>query len=170
MSRLFIDGAIAVTGAAGALGKVVVRRLADEGLAKAVVALDLRPDPTQDELSGVTSLRWDVRDKGLDQLLREHEVKAVVHLASIVDGRGVSRQLAWDVDVLGTQRVIDACLAAGVEHLTVTSSGAAYGYHADNPEWLTEELPCAATTSSPTATTRRWSRRCSPRRAGSTPS
>jgi UDP-glucose 4-epimerase len=36
---------------------------------------------------------------------------------------------------------VAACLAAGVRRLVVTSSGAAYGYHADNPAWLTEDHP-----------------------------
>ena len=33
---------------------------------------------------------------------------------------------------------------AGVRHLTVSSSGAAYGYHADNPEWIDEADPLRA--------------------------
>jgi UDP-glucose 4-epimerase len=42
------------------------------------------------------------------------------------------------VDVLGSQNVLDACVAQGVAHVVVSSSGAAYGYHADNPAWLRE--------------------------------
>jgi UDP-glucose 4-epimerase len=41
----------------------------------------------------------------------------------------------------GTRNVLDACVAHGVKHLIVSSSGAAYGYHADNPAWLTETHP-----------------------------
>ena len=37
--------------------------------------------------------------------------------------------------------MLDACLAHGVRRIVVSSSGAAYGYHADNPEWLTEDDP-----------------------------
>jgi UDP-glucose 4-epimerase len=37
--------------------------------------------------------------------------------------------------------VLDSCIAAGVRKIIVTSSGAAYGYHADNPPWLTESDP-----------------------------
>jgi UDP-glucose 4-epimerase len=63
----------------------------------------------------------------------------VVHLAAIVTpGRAANRQLEYEVDVLGTRNVLDACLAAGVRKLIYTSSGAAYGYHADNPAWLDE--------------------------------
>jgi UDP-glucose 4-epimerase len=66
----------------------------------------------------------------------------VVHLASIVTPpKGAGRDLAYDVDVTGSRNVLDACLAHGVRRLVVTSSGAAYGYHADNPVPLTEDCP-----------------------------
>ena len=44
-----------------------------------------------------------------------------------------------DIEVGGTRRVIDACVTAGVGHLTVTSSGAAYGYHPRNDGHLLTE-------------------------------
>ena len=34
-----------------------------------------------------------------------------------------------------------ACTTTGVKKIIVSSSGAAYGYHADNPAWLTEDCP-----------------------------
>ncbi|REN20785.1 NAD-dependent epimerase/dehydratase family protein, partial [Mycobacterium tuberculosis] len=34
-----------------------------------------------------------------------------------------------------------ACVAKGVRHIVVSSSGAAYGYHADNPAWIDESQP-----------------------------
>jgi len=34
--------------------------------------------------------------------------------------------------------LLEACISTGVKRIIVTSSGAAYGYHADNPEWLVE--------------------------------
>jgi len=43
--------------------------------------------------------------------------------------------------VLGTESVLKACVAAGVKKIIVSSSGAAYGYYADNPAWITEDWP-----------------------------
>jgi UDP-glucose 4-epimerase len=45
------------------------------------------------------------------------------------------------VDVEGSRNVLDACVTAGVRRIVVSSSGAAYGYRADAPEWLRESDP-----------------------------
>src|SRR5690606_33786171 len=76
------------------------------------------------------------------RVIGETRPDAVVHLASIVTPpKGSTRALEYEVDVTGTRNVLDACLAHGVRRLVVTSSGAAYGYHADNPVPLTEDCP-----------------------------
>ncbi|MEN8235666.1 MAG: SDR family oxidoreductase, partial [Actinomycetota bacterium] len=82
----------------------------------------------------------DVRDPGLVDLLTEHAVDVVVHLAAIVSpGKKPDRELEHSIDVGGTRNVLEASLAAGVGKVVVSSSGAAYGYHADNPEWIDED-------------------------------
>jgi UDP-glucose 4-epimerase len=133
---------ILVTGAAGYIGRKLVRALAgDAEAARRVVAVDVRELPAEDRLPGVEYQVGDVLDaESLLGAMRKREVETVVHLASIVTpGRDSSRESQYAVDVQGTRNVIDGCLAAGVSHLVVTSSGAAYGYHPDNPAWLDEE-------------------------------
>ena len=131
---------ILVTGADGFLGRGLLHALAARPGPTAVVAADVREVPATRRLPGTTYLRWDVRDEGLAQVLARHGIDTVVHLASIVTpGKGSTRALEHAVDVGGTRKVLDACLAQGVRHLLVSSSGAAYGYHADNPAWLTED-------------------------------
>ena len=66
----------------------------------------------------------------------------VVHLASIgTPPKGTVQEFAYKVDVIGTRNVLDACITHGVKRLVVTSSGAAYGYPADNPVPLRETDP-----------------------------
>ena len=66
----------------------------------------------------------------------------IVHLASIVTPPPkMGRAAAYAVDVEGTRKVMNAAIANGVRRLVVTSSGAAYGYHADNPVPLCEDDP-----------------------------
>lgn len=134
---------VLVTGADGYIGRQIVEALAAEhdGIGT-IVAVDVRPTPTDECLGGVTYLVADVRDPVLASIMQEHAVGTVVHLAAIVTpGKNSSRELEYSIDVLGTENVLKACLTTGVRHLIVTSSGAAYGYHADNPVPLAEDDP-----------------------------
>ncbi|RYF81719.1 MAG: SDR family oxidoreductase [Comamonadaceae bacterium] len=136
---------VLVTGADGFLGRSLVTRLAArqaQGALDAVVAADVREVPANRHVSGVQYLVQDVRDPGIVALMREHAIDTVVHLASIVTpGKDSNRAFEHSVDVGGTRNVLAACVAQGVRHLVVSSSGAAYGYHADNPDWIDESQP-----------------------------
>jgi UDP-glucose 4-epimerase len=93
-------------------------------------------------LAGVHYAEADVRDPGLAALLRSHGADTVVHLAAIVSpGPDSTRELEYSIDVEGSRNVLRAALETGVRHLLYTSSGAAYGYHADNPSPLRETDP-----------------------------
>jgi UDP-glucose 4-epimerase len=137
---------VLVTGAAGYLGRQLVESLAQaadsERRVACIVATDVREVPPGERLDGVYYAAVDVRAPGLADLMRRHRVDTVVHLAAIVTpGPKSNRALEYSVDVLGTKNVLDCCVASEVRRLVVTSSGAAYGYHADNPAWLTEDDP-----------------------------
>ena len=128
---------VLVTGGSGFLGSHVTALLAQHPSVEVVVSGDLRDSA----VPGVISDRVDVTDAaGIAPVLRRHRIDTVVHLAAIVNpGRDVA--LEHRVDVEGSRNVLDACLDSGVRRLVVSSSGAAYGYHADSPEWLDERDP-----------------------------
>jgi UDP-glucose 4-epimerase len=133
---------VLVTGADGFLGRGLIEALAREPHVQHLVAVDVREVPAERHLPNVVYVRQDVRAPALADTVALHAIDTVVHLASIVTpGKGSSRAFEYAVDVGGTRNVIRACLAHSVQHLVVSSSGAAYGYHADNPDWLTEENP-----------------------------
>ena len=132
---------VLITGGAGYLGSLLVADLAAApGDLRTIVATDIRkPDTIPD---GVTFAHSDVRDPRLVDILREHDVDVVVHLAAIVSpGKKPDRELEYSIDVGGTRNVLEASLAAGLSKVIVSSSGAAYGYHPDNPEWIHEDDP-----------------------------
>lgn len=131
------NAGILVTGAAGFIGRSLVTALAAEPSAQPVIAFDLRDVPLPEWLPGVTYIAGDIRDPALAGHMQQHRPRCVVHLASVVAAGG-DEQRDFEIDVKGTENVLRACLAAGVAHLVVTSSGAAYGYHADNPVPLRE--------------------------------
>ena len=136
---------VLVTGADGFVGRGVVAALAArraEGGIEAVFARDVRAVPAERQRPGVDYAVADVRAADLAEQFQRLRPDTVVHLASIVTpGKGMTRAFEYSVDVEGTRNVLAACLASGVRHIVVSSSGAAYGYHADNAPWLTEDMP-----------------------------
>jgi len=133
---------VLITGADGFLGRSLVAALAHSGECALLVAQDVREVPQDRRLPGVVYETHDVRDVHLVDAFKRHGVDTVIHLAAIVTpGRGSTREFEYSVDVLGTQNVLQACVNAHVGHLLVSSSGAAYGYHADSPDWLVETDP-----------------------------
>lgn len=134
---------VLVTGAAGYIGGLVVEALARRrGELSGLVALDVRTPPAGARRDGVSYVEKSVCDADFAEVLAEHRVDTLVHLASILkppkDG---GEALAYRVDVEGTRNVLRAAVERGVKKLVVTTSGAAYGYHPDNPAWLKEDDP-----------------------------
>lgn len=133
MTRVFI------TGGAGFLGGHVASALSTRDDVALVVAGDVRPPA--EPVAGVVYEQCDVTRAGaLAPLLQRHGIDVVVHLAAIVNP-GRDHDPEYRVDVDGTRNVLSACVDAGVRRIVVSSSGAAYGYHPDNPEWLREGDP-----------------------------
>lgn len=134
---------VLITGAGGYLGSQLLAALASgKTAAGRIVAMDVRDIPAERRLSGVEYCQADVRSIGMAELFKSWAPDVVVHLASIVTpGKRSNREFEYSVDVLGTENVLKACLAEGVKKIIVTSSGAAYGYHPDNPPWITEDWP-----------------------------
>jgi UDP-glucose 4-epimerase len=62
----------------------------------------------------------------------------VVHLAfAILSASDATREL----NIEGSRLVFDEAGKAGADRICYASSVAAYGFHDDNPDWLTEEVP-----------------------------
>ncbi|MCG7519796.1 SDR family oxidoreductase [Ruegeria sp. Ofav3-42] len=127
---------ILITGAAGAVGTALLQRLGACPDIK-VLATDIREPDNLPE--NARFLKMDVTGNDPLNVILSEAPDIIVHLASIVTpGPNSTRESEYQVDVEGTRNVLDAAIVAGVRRLIVTSSGAAYGYHADNPIPLRE--------------------------------
>ncbi|WP_216320893.1 NAD-dependent epimerase/dehydratase family protein [Deinococcus aestuarii] len=128
-----------VTGAAGFVGSHVVDRLLREGWAvTAVDNFDATYDPAVKTRNvaaharhpGYRLERLDVREEpALLTRLEPEPIDAIVHLAALVGGRSsVDRARAYqDVNVLGTQSLLEFARQRGVPHFVFASSGGVYG-------------------------------------------
>jgi len=131
---------VAITGPTGEIGIPLLRRLEEVEAVSSVRGMARRP--FRPELAGwqkVAYRRGDVLDRdSLTSLFEGADV--VVHLAfSIFGGRGQTRR----VNLIGSRNVFAAARAAGVQRLVYASSVAAYGFHPENPQPLTEGVPAS---------------------------
>jgi UDP-glucose 4-epimerase len=133
------DLTVAVTGPTGDIGIAALRALDASPAVAKVIGMARRPfDPAAHGLSDkVVYQRGDVLDRpSVDALVDGADV--VIHLAFIIIG---DPDEAQRVNTEGSRNVFDATVGAGAKRLVYTSSVAAYGFHADNPQPLTEEVP-----------------------------
>jgi UDP-glucose 4-epimerase len=128
-----------ITGGSGYIGSRLVDHLSGREETEAIVVADVRPPASFRPKTTFASL--DVRNKrGVGELLERERPDCVVHLAFLLNPIHDEAAM-YDVDVNGTQNVLEAASTAGVGQMLVTSSTTAYGAFADNPVPLTEEDP-----------------------------
>src|SRR5437764_10995499 len=129
---------VAITGPTGDIGRSVLRALDRSREIGRIVAMARRPfDPAAAGLRKTEYRQGDVLDRdALEQLFSGVDV--VVHLAFLILG---SLKDTERVNVEGSGNVFEAAVASGAKRLVYASSVAAYGFHADNPSPLSEEVP-----------------------------
>ena len=124
---------VLVTGASGVFGRDIAARLARAGAD--VVALARR----EVSIPGVEFVAGDIRNPGVvEQAMKSCD--AVAHLAWAVSPLK-SEDDTHDVNVGGTQNVLDAMDATGCRRIVFSSSVTAYGAWPDNPPRLRETDP-----------------------------
>jgi UDP-glucose 4-epimerase len=129
---------VAVTGPTGDVGRSVVRALERSRSVGRIIGMARRPfDPADHGWRRTEYRRGDVLDRAsVDGLVDGADV--VVHLAFIIFGGHTETHA---INVEGSRNVFEAATAAGAARLVYTSSVAAYGFHRDNPDLLSEEVP-----------------------------
>ncbi len=90
----------------------------------------------KDKMPGLDFIQADVRNPALADLLKSERVQTVCHLKFVHSIR--HRRAAFDVNVTGTMKLLEACAAADVHKVVLKSSASVYGAHPDNPAFLTE--------------------------------
>jgi len=133
---------IAVTGPTGEIGQAVVSALERSREVARIVGMARRPfEPAAAGWKKLSYRRGDVLDReAVAALVRGADV--VVHLAFMIMG-GAAESRA--INLQGSRNVFEATVSAQVPRLVYTSSVAAYGFHADNPQPLTEQAPARGT-------------------------
>ncbi|MER8380152.1 NAD(P)-dependent oxidoreductase [Mesorhizobium sp. M0142] len=136
---------VLVTGGAGFIGWRCARNLAKDG-ARVLIADNLSVGMPMPDMDGCETREIDIRDKsGMVELAEGFKPDTIIHLAAIHHIPTCERQRAYalDVNVVGTEIVLDAAEKAGVGTVVLASSGAVYDW-VDAPldEDATRTWPC----------------------------
>ena len=137
---------VAVTGPTGDLGIALVSLLERSRRVRRIVGMARRPfDPKSQGWHKTEYRQGDVQDaKSVRDAVRDADV--VVHLAFTVLQASEDTR---NINVDGSRNVFEAAVREGAARICYASSVAAYGFHADNPTWLTEDVPPRGTPEMP---------------------
>ena len=128
-----------VTGGSGYIGSRLVDRLVERDETERVLICDVRPPARFRPKAEYRQL--DVRDRAaVTETVTRERPDTLVHLAFVLNPIRDEHAM-YDIDVNGTQNVLEAASKAETEHVLVTSSATAYGAYPDNPVPLTEDHP-----------------------------
>lgn len=127
---------VAITGAAGYLGKQIINKLIKDKRVKSIVALDRTVLKIAHKK--VKSYICDITSKEITKIFSGSSV--IVHLAFVI-GDSTNRPALYRINIDGSNNVFKAAAKVGTKKIIVASSIAAYGYYADNPEIITENSP-----------------------------
>ncbi len=132
-----------ITGISGGQGRLVARRLCSRWQ---VTGVDRSPWPSPPP--GVTVHTLDLRKKRFENVLRTERPDAVVHFGFVRHFRS-DPALRHEVNVEGTKRLLEHCVAWGVKQLLVLSSSYVYGALPNNPRYMDEDHPLNASRTFP---------------------
>ena len=125
-----------ITGGAGFFGEILKARLLADGWR--CVSIDLQPDHAAHR--NLVSVRGDIRDAALlDRLFAEYGFSAVFHCAALLAHDVRDRDLLWQCNVTGTERVARAAVRHGLPRVVFISSNCLWTDPFDRP--VTEDDP-----------------------------
>ena len=130
---------ILVTGVAGYWGAQVAARLlldAATGDAPELHVIGLDTEAPREPIEGLDFIQADVRNPYFGELLKTESVETVCHLAFRESVRHTESN--FDLNVMGTMKVLGACAEVGVKKVVLKSSMTVYGALPDNPAFITE--------------------------------
>jgi nucleoside-diphosphate-sugar epimerase len=128
---------IALTGAAGYLGGVLLSQLRQQPWVERIVAVDLKPIPADGR---VVSYCLDVREGSfLRAIMAEHGVTHVIHAAFIAtQPPEMPLGQMQSNNIEGSRQVLRSAMSQNVQQFVFVSSVAVYGYRGGHPARIHE--------------------------------
>ena len=117
---------VLITGADGLLGSNLVRELLEKNISVRVL---IQPGSRSRSLDGLTleKVICDLFDEGGSLVEAMRGCDAVFHCAAITD-QWADPKLVWKVNLVGTKRVLDACIETKIKKLVFVGSASSFQF------------------------------------------
>ena len=127
---------ILITGGCGYVGTLLTEALLNDGHRITVIDTQWFGNHLKTH-KNLKNIKGDIRD--IDSINLD-DIETIIHLANIANDPAVELNptLSWEVNVLGTQQLINKAVRYGVKHFIYASSGSVYGVKDELQ--VTEEL------------------------------
>lgn len=127
---------VLVTGISGKLGRLVARRLVEQG--HTVRGIDRRAWESAPD--GIEVVQTDVRKRPAEDVFRTFRPDAVIHMATVTHLTDKSPD-RFRINLQGTRAIVEHCANYGVTNFVFVGRHTYYGACADSPLYHTEEEP-----------------------------
>jgi UDP-glucose 4-epimerase len=130
---------VAITGSAGYFGEKLVTRLRERPGVERIIGIDVR-DPQPVPFDNVEHFRLDIRNSLVPRLFSSFGVDTIIHLAFSVKPIHNRREM-HEINLVGALNLLRAAHMAQVRRIILLSSTTVYGFHRNNPFYMTEDHP-----------------------------
>ncbi len=129
-----------ITGASGALAHLVAQSLSPNWK---VIGVDPRPERLRGTFPG-EYIQAEYNHRRMDEVFHQHQFQGLIHLGRIRETAQVSATERFQLNVVGTKRLLDLAKRASVPKHVVLSTYHVYGAHRLNALYLKEDAPLRA--------------------------
>lgn len=142
---------ILIIGISGGLAQILSRLILSEHPEWKILGVDSRPITNVPKMNGLTSKRIKYSRGSFENLFRDESFDYVYHLARISHSDTYYKDLTerLDLNVMGTNRILDLSLRFNVKKIIILSTFHVYGALSDNSIFLKEDSPLRASLKHP---------------------
>lgn len=138
---------ILIIGAAGGLARITAGLICKDFPQHNILGVDTRDDHAPMVRPNFKFKRIKYTRGQFESLFREHQFDIVYHLGRLGHSKGsthadVAQRL--DINIMGTNRILDLCLRNNTKKVIILSTHHVYGALHDNPVFINEDSPLKA--------------------------
>lgn len=143
---------VLIIGIGGGLARLTAGLLLKHNPKLHIIGVDSRPLKSNDDLNAslfkgkLKFIQMNYTRGKFESLFRENDLDAILHLGRLshteIERSSLSERL--DLNIMGTNRILELSLKHGIKKVLVLSTYHVYGALNDNPVYLNEEYPLRA--------------------------